>query len=586
MLIDKMRKYIIILVPLLLALAAVLLMSNNENPTATLDKLKSECTEAARTFDYKSLYFKADEYTKEAERSSEMEHLAYARMFGGVADMFWKNSHRAEKKLQQAIILADKMHCDPVVILSLNSLGIYEGFLKGNFQNAQNYFLTAVMRSDTPGCNQYRDALYINLAETSALQGDTAGMEYARMALKLGRDNDNAHVTSMALEHMANHLHLRGDLSGAQKCLDEALDIAEKENFSNTPSLYARMAGVAVDKGDYQKARSHISTALEKASNDKMPVIEALYQKGRLLNMEGKHEESNAVCHKALALADSSSVHYRDLNLLDMMSENYFALKDYKSARDKYRKRIEATSIIKANAEEFMAREREMTIKMIRHESAEAIARHELKSRNVILGLAIVIILMLVAVIVIVVRNSRKRNDMYKKVVRQNKEALKREKELLERVNQLSDTSNVASDTAGYPSEKAYMLGNQRDEIWLRLRDLMEKDKLYSDSQLNRENLADRLETNRTYLTLLIKEKTGSDLPHFINGYRIKAAIRLLSEEGAENVVLKDLWESLGFASHSTFFRAFKAEVGMSPSDYRRLSVKMTKNEVNGDKQG
>jgi AraC-like DNA-binding protein len=49
---------------------------------------------------------------------------------------------------------------------------------------------------------------------------------------------------------------------------------------------------------------------------------------------------------------------------------------------------------------------------------------------------------------------------------------------------------------------------------------------------------------------------------------RIEAAIRLLLERERS---IADIAYACGYADHSAFSRQFKAVVGISPTDYRRL---------------
>lgn len=79
------------------------------------------------------------------------------------------------------------------------------------------------------------------------------------------------------------------------------------------------------------------------------------------------------------------------------------------------------------------------------------------------------------------------------------------------------------------------------DELYGRLIDAMEHDRMYIDSQLSRDSLAEALDTNRTYLTNLIKERTGMSVPQFINSYRINEAIRILSDKSTADVPMKSL---------------------------------------------
>jgi len=169
-------------------------------------------------------------------------------------------------------------------------------------------------------------------------------------------------------------------------------------------------------------------------------------------------------------------------------------------------------------------------------------------------------LLLLLALIAALVNFLIKRNRLYKSIVKQNSQAISREKELNERISKLqaSVTEPVRIDR-----EKA-------QDIYDRLCHLMEVDRIYTDGQLNQERLTQLLETNHTYLSQIIKEKSGMNLSQFINSYRIKEAVRVLSDNTQADYPLKQLCSDLGFNSLSRFYVLFKESVGISPSAYRK----------------
>ena len=97
----------------------------------------------------------------------------------------------------------------------------------------------------------------------------------------------------------------------------------------------------------------------------------------------------------------------------------------------------------------------------------------------------------------------------------------------------------------------------------------MSEEFLYRDPELTKEKIADMLKTNRTYLSQVINERTGMSVPQYINSYRIKEAIRILSNT-SDNTPLKAIVIDLGFNSMSTFYKLFQTSVGMTPTLYRK----------------
>lgn len=96
---------------------------------------------------------------------------------------------------------------------------------------------------------------------------------------------------------------------------------------------------------------------------------------------------------------------------------------------------------------------------------------------------------------------------------------------------------------------------------------LMEEQRPYLNSDLKRQDVADLLQTNRTYITDCIKATRGQTFNQFINSYRVEHAKQLLSRHPDKKMSAVAI-ES-GFNTESSFFRAFKAETGITPNEWR-----------------
>ena len=166
-------------------------------------------------------------------------------------------------------------------------------------------------------------------------------------------------------------------------------------------------------------------------------------------------------------------------------------------------------------------------------------------------------------------------------------ESIEREKELNSRIKELEATPSLHEEIKQPPIEDE---GNDSEvsdistpseksrRIYNEVCRLMEEERLYTDSQLNRESLAQMVGTNKSYLTNIISECSGGmNLSQFINQYRLQEAIRTLSDKQHIDYPLKRLAADLGFGSISTFYKLFQDKVGMSPSAYRKSFIEVVK---------
>ncbi|MEJ2664205.1 MAG: substrate-binding domain-containing protein [Spirochaetia bacterium] len=98
----------------------------------------------------------------------------------------------------------------------------------------------------------------------------------------------------------------------------------------------------------------------------------------------------------------------------------------------------------------------------------------------------------------------------------------------------------------------------------------METEKPYINDDLSLHGLARELRIPRNYLSYIINNNVGVTFYEFINRYRIKEAVRLLSNSKNKKLNILHVAYNSGFKAKSTFNKMFKLHTGMTPSDYRR----------------
>jgi AraC-like DNA-binding protein len=97
----------------------------------------------------------------------------------------------------------------------------------------------------------------------------------------------------------------------------------------------------------------------------------------------------------------------------------------------------------------------------------------------------------------------------------------------------------------------------------------MQQDKLYLNSDLSLQLLADELEIPAHYLSQVINEQLGQNFFDFINSHRVEEVkTRLLDPAYSHFTILAIAFDS-GFNSKSAFNLAFKNQTGQTPSQFR-----------------
>lgn len=100
------------------------------------------------------------------------------------------------------------------------------------------------------------------------------------------------------------------------------------------------------------------------------------------------------------------------------------------------------------------------------------------------------------------------------------------------------------------------------------IRAWLENERPYLNRSFKLIDVATVVPLNRTYLSRIFNEGLGESFSDMISRLRMEEAKRLLA--GSADVSIAEIAERCGFASHSSFHRAFVRYEGMKPGDYRQ----------------
>lgn len=109
-------------------------------------------------------------------------------------------------------------------------------------------------------------------------------------------------------------------------------------------------------------------------------------------------------------------------------------------------------------------------------------------------------------------------------------------------------------------------------QLFWRIKTLFQNSDLLSEPVLDRNILAERLNTNYTYILSAIQTGAGMSVNKFINQSRIDYACELLKQKDKYSMI--EIQTKCGFQSSSSFYRAFKQCMNMSPTEFQKESCK------------
>jgi AraC-like DNA-binding protein len=99
------------------------------------------------------------------------------------------------------------------------------------------------------------------------------------------------------------------------------------------------------------------------------------------------------------------------------------------------------------------------------------------------------------------------------------------------------------------------------------LNQLMLENELFLDTELTLEQLAEISDIPARKISVAINRDTGQNFFDYINSFRVQKAVAILANNN-EKLSMLDVMAHAGFNSKSTFYRAFKKFMKMTPTDY------------------
>ena len=107
------------------------------------------------------------------------------------------------------------------------------------------------------------------------------------------------------------------------------------------------------------------------------------------------------------------------------------------------------------------------------------------------------------------------------------------------------------------------------------LEQAIQEDKIYLDPDISLVTLAERIRTNRTYLSDAIHMTYGMSFSDYFNHLRIQHVTVLIREkkDAGEPILVKEIALQSGFNNASSFYRAFERETGMTPKQWIRKLI-------------
>lgn len=526
------------------------------------EALRLDCEYMLQVFDYVGLRQASQRLYDEAVAKKDSRLEAYGSYYLAASELKTGSVESARRHAEASYLLAANAGNDTLRASALNVLGIIANEHSRNNALALGYYLNALDYAGRVGHKPMLGRIYSNISLLFISHNDTAGLRYCKESYRIGKETGRPENLYYSACNLASAYQLSGNLSESYRFASEAVAISDKYSLRQPELARIILGSVMGCMGSYEEAIASLDwaiTSLMERNPSSSLLAQAYFEKARIYSGTGDFQASNQFCAKALRLSDEFGNRSLLSEIYALMGNNYRSLGDFPAAMeaiDNENKVIRNTVKVQ---DETIHREIRRAFDLIRKEKQLALRDVEISLHRQRIGILIAVLVVMAGVLALVYHSYRREQALNRRIVSQYTEQDKLEEKLSETRGKNASEPSDSTDQAIFDS----------------MSNLMETEQIYLDKGLNRDSLAERLGTNRTYITKIVKSNTGLTLPQWINRYRIKHARLILSDQARSGMSIKEIADESGFANVSTFNVVFKESVGMSPTAYRRSASEL-----------
>ena len=521
-------------------------------------------------FENKALYDSAVFYTEialqTARETGDSYMTANALNTIGKLYLLWNEPLKARKYYRQSLKAAEKTGNARLIAAPYQNIGITYHSVK-DYKTAIEYYMKGLKMLEKTDHKQGIAVTWLNIgniynewgktdkAIESYLTGDSLlkeinaaherinllnsiavayknkgepekGVQYLKEGIELSAESKSEQHLFSLYYNLANFYHLQEEYILAQDYLAIATDLAEKANNAYWLFVSINLKAVIAAKQEKYTLAFQLMDSLEAMITPKIPInILMDFYKGYsdLCRETGNYPKSMKYFEKYVEIKDSVFSRENNEKLLNFQ--------------------------IKQEAEK---QEQQIKLKNIR-----------IRMQKLWLYITLGGIFLLLCFLLVILRLFYLKQRSNKELARKNLELAKSEKTLKSAGNQTVAPAESSKPERPQPSSE------HKQAVIDRITNLMDNEKRYLKEYITLGGLAIELDTNTTYLAMIIKEHFKKTFVDLVNSYRVKEA-RILLSESNRNYSLDDIAKMAGFSSRSAFNRAFKKHTGIAPSFYAK----------------
>lgn len=479
----------------------------------------------------------------------------YCELYGHIAKAtayLSKNDFSYFAHIEQARSISESTGNLDAMLSVYNSLAIHYLYNNSDCYTAASYYFRALECAKTLGDQRRTSIILSNLSGVYLMMNDISGLSIAEQAYELSHKLGDPIPMYYSACSLTSFYLMDNRPELAMKMVEEAERLHRKLELPGDSEYHELRARVAEAMGDTSEAYRQYRILTDIFKDKSIPFLEinsTYLSYARLLRRDHRAEEAIKVLHDGLDRSDSDSRLWVSLFFRELV----YAYRD----KGDYNKALDYSLLYQDRQDSLfnISRERTLQENRIRHDIESKERKIDEQKMELMSSRHRIVVLSIIAAAIalllgVTYHNYRRKDRLYRAIVIQNREFAQREKMLMEQ------------------KTKPAMPEGKSDDIMSRFTQLMTVQKLYTDPEISVSGVAEKLDTNRTYLSRTVNECCGKSFTQVVNDYRIREAIALLSDL-ERNLPLKQVASMAGFSSLSTFYSLFQNFTGMTPARYR-----------------